>query len=149
MGTLFQPFLQFLAWVLNRSLAEQLRYLKEENAILRARLPRRITVSPQERSQLLWFGADLSEQASFFVPFTALSPTSPLPSLLTPARAVAADMDADTLDDLVFIMGPLDRTQLLSLDGQTLAQLDSMFLVDPASQEYSDRWSKTVCTATH
>jgi putative transposase len=55
----FQPFLQFLAWTLNRRLAEQLLYLKEENAILRARLPKRITVTPQKRMRLSCFGAPL------------------------------------------------------------------------------------------
>lgn len=59
MSTFFHPFLQFLAWICNRQLAEQLRYLKEEIAILRARLPKRITVTPQERLRLLKFGEPL------------------------------------------------------------------------------------------
>jgi hypothetical protein len=40
-------------------LAQQLEYLRAENAILRARLPKRITVTPHERNGLLRCGAPL------------------------------------------------------------------------------------------
>jgi putative transposase len=55
----FQPLMQFLAWALNQALARQVEYLKAENALLRARLPKRITVTPQERATLLRYGAPL------------------------------------------------------------------------------------------
>ena len=40
-------------------MARQVRFLKAENDILRARLPRRITVTAQERKRLVKFGRPL------------------------------------------------------------------------------------------
>ena len=45
-----------LAGCTEKELARQVQYLKEENKILRAKLPRRITVTPAERRSLLKFG---------------------------------------------------------------------------------------------
>lgn len=56
MSKLFHSFLLLLAPATDRALAKQVQYLKEENGILRARLPKRITVSAPERQRLLKFG---------------------------------------------------------------------------------------------
>jgi putative transposase len=42
-------------------LTQQLQYLKEENRILRARLPRKLLVTPHERQRLLCFGKPLGK----------------------------------------------------------------------------------------
>ncbi len=59
MNALWQPLVWLLAGALNRALAQQVEYLKAENAVLRGRLPRRIAVTPQERQTLLRFGRPL------------------------------------------------------------------------------------------
>lgn len=42
-------------------LARQVRFLREENRILRAKLPERISTTPEERSRLLRFGLPLGD----------------------------------------------------------------------------------------
>lgn len=54
-----QNFLLMLAGATDKELAKQVQYLKEENRILRDRLPKRIQVTPQERSRLLKFGREV------------------------------------------------------------------------------------------
>lgn len=43
----------------HRDLARQIQFLKAENEILRARLPKRVTVTPAERRRLIRFGKPL------------------------------------------------------------------------------------------
>lgn len=61
MGRLFQPLLVYLSVATDRELARQIQFLKEENRILRDRLPKRITVTPQERRRLLKYGRGLGK----------------------------------------------------------------------------------------
>ena len=60
MHRLFQSFLLRLATATDRELARQLQSLKVENAILRAKLPQRIIITPRERQRLIQFGKVLS-----------------------------------------------------------------------------------------
>jgi len=55
----FQPLLLLLAQATDKQLAGYLQYLKTENRILRSRLPKRITVTPAERTRLLKVGRPL------------------------------------------------------------------------------------------
>ena len=54
MGRLFHPLFALLASATRQELARQVAYLKEENRLLRARLPERLVATPQERRRLLW-----------------------------------------------------------------------------------------------
>jgi len=63
MAALYRSLLLLIAGATNKELARQLRYLKEENRVLRGKMPDRITVTRQERSRLLKFGAILGCQA--------------------------------------------------------------------------------------
>jgi putative transposase len=56
------PLFALLASVTRQELARQVAYLKEENQILRARLPKVITVSDKERKRLLKVGRKLGLQ---------------------------------------------------------------------------------------
>ena len=49
MSRIFHPLLYMLACATKQELARQVHYLKTENQILRARLPRRIIAKPDER----------------------------------------------------------------------------------------------------
>ena len=51
--TLYTAMMVLLAKATDRELARMVSYLKEENRILRARLPERINVTPKERERLL------------------------------------------------------------------------------------------------
>ncbi len=56
---LAQKLLLYLAAASDRELARQVQYLREENRILRGKLPKRVTVTPRERNRLLKFGKSL------------------------------------------------------------------------------------------
>jgi putative transposase len=56
-----QAFLLMLAGATDKELAKQVQYLKEENQILRARLPKKLPITPQERNRLIRFGKPLGK----------------------------------------------------------------------------------------
>ncbi|MDC0274079.1 hypothetical protein OAK91_05040 [Planctomycetaceae bacterium] len=56
---LFHPLLAMIASATDSQLVRQVRYLKEENKILRARIPGQIHTRPEERARLLKFGRKL------------------------------------------------------------------------------------------
>jgi putative transposase len=56
MTRLYQSFLVLLASATDRELARHVQYLREENRMLRTRLPRRLTLTERERQRLLKFG---------------------------------------------------------------------------------------------
>jgi hypothetical protein len=58
-GRLLHSFLLMLAAASDKALARQVQYLNAENAILRAKLPKRVTVTPAERRRLLKLGRPL------------------------------------------------------------------------------------------
>jgi len=62
MGRILHPLFALLASVTRQDLARQVAYLKEENKILRARLPERLVATPQEKRRLLRFGRKLGQQ---------------------------------------------------------------------------------------
>lgn len=62
MDRILHPLFALLASVTRQELARQVAYLKEENRILRARLPKRIVTTPQERTRLLRVGRELGTQ---------------------------------------------------------------------------------------
>ena len=59
--TLYTAMMLLLTKATDRELARMVSYLKEENRILRARLPERINTTPKERERLLRFGRNLGK----------------------------------------------------------------------------------------
>ena len=62
MNPILHPIFALLASVTRQELARQVAYLKEENKILRTRLPQRLVATPQEKRRLLKFGRKLGVQ---------------------------------------------------------------------------------------
>lgn len=62
MNAILHPIFALLASVTRQELARQVAYLKEENRILRARLPQRLVATPQEKRRLLKVGRKLGVQ---------------------------------------------------------------------------------------
>lgn len=62
MASLLHPLFVVLALLTEQDLARQVVFLREENRVLRSRLPKRIGVTPPERSRLLTLGRDLGTQ---------------------------------------------------------------------------------------
>lgn len=61
MTRLFHPFLALIASSTDRELARYIEYLKAENKILRARIPRQVHTKPAERKRLLKLGKVLGK----------------------------------------------------------------------------------------
>jgi putative transposase len=59
MRPLFQPLLLLFAGSTEKELARHIQYLKEENRILRGKLPERITLTSRERNRLIKYGEGL------------------------------------------------------------------------------------------
>ena len=59
--TLYTAMMVLLTKATDRELARMVSYLKEENRILRARLPEHINTTPRERERLLRFGRNLGK----------------------------------------------------------------------------------------
>ena len=56
MAKIFHPLLALIASATNNELAKFIEYLKEENKILRARIPGQIHTTKSERERLIKFG---------------------------------------------------------------------------------------------
>ncbi len=61
MVKIFHPLLALIASATDRELAKFVEYLKEENRILRARIPGQIHTKPDERRRLIQFGKALGQ----------------------------------------------------------------------------------------
>lgn len=59
MANIVHPLLTLLASLTRQELAQQIRYLKAENEILRSKLPRRVTLDNRERNTLIKHGKKL------------------------------------------------------------------------------------------
>ena len=59
MAMIFRPLLALIASAADRELAMYIEYLKEENKILRARIPGQIHTKPSERERLMKFALTL------------------------------------------------------------------------------------------
>jgi len=56
MNAIFHPLLALIASATNNELAKYIQFLKEENRILRARLPQQVHTRTDERERLIKFG---------------------------------------------------------------------------------------------
>ena len=56
MTEIFHPLLALIASATENQLAKYVEYLKEENKVLRARIPGQVHTKPAERERLLKFG---------------------------------------------------------------------------------------------
>jgi putative transposase len=62
-----QPLPLLLANLTDRKLAAAVQYLKVENEILRARLPKRIAITPREKHRLVRLGRSVGGRIKEFV----------------------------------------------------------------------------------
>ena len=71
---IFHPLLAMIASATNNELAKHVEYLKEENKILRARVPGQIHTKPSERERLLKLGKALGRAIEELI--TLVSPST-------------------------------------------------------------------------
>src|SRR5687767_10740726 len=68
MARLLHPLFSLLACATKQELSRQVQLLKTENEILRSKLPKRITMTPQERRRLVKAGRSLSASSITLTP---------------------------------------------------------------------------------
>ena len=71
---IFHPLLALIASVSNNELAKYVEFLKEENKILRARIPGQVHTKPDERSRLIKLGKALGQAIEELI--TLVAPTT-------------------------------------------------------------------------
>ena len=69
---IFHPLLALIASASNNELARYVEFLKEENKILRARVPGQIHTKPHERSRLVKLGKALGQAIEELIALMAL-----------------------------------------------------------------------------
>jgi putative transposase len=74
MSRIFHPLLALIASVSDRELARYIQFLKEENKILRARIPGQVHTRPAERERLIRFGKMLGRGIEELI--TIVSPST-------------------------------------------------------------------------
>lgn len=74
MAKIFHPLLALIASGTDRELAKYVQFLKEENKILRSRIPGEIHTRPDERQRLLQFGKALGRAIEELI--TLVSPST-------------------------------------------------------------------------
>jgi transposase-like protein len=67
MRNIYRSLLLLLVGATQKELARQVRFLTIENQMLRSRLPRRLTITQQERNRLVRFGAKLGSALDHLV----------------------------------------------------------------------------------
>ncbi|WP_168566047.1 integrase core domain-containing protein [Crateriforma spongiae] len=73
MAAIVHPLLALLASLTRQELAQQVTYLKAENAILRSKLPERITLNNQERRRLVRHGKKLGPRIKDLISIVSYS----------------------------------------------------------------------------
>jgi len=73
MAAIVHPLLTLLASLTRQELAQQVTYLKAENAILRSKLPDRITLNNQERRRLIRHGKKLGPRIKDLISIVSYS----------------------------------------------------------------------------
>ena len=65
---IFHPLLALIASGTDRELAKYVQFLKEENKILRSRIPGEVHTRPDERQRLLQFGKAVGKAINELIP---------------------------------------------------------------------------------
>lgn len=71
MKNLYHSLLLLIAGSTQKELAAQIRYLKVENEVLRSKLPKRVSVTAQEKNRLVKFGSTLGKAINEIVSIVA------------------------------------------------------------------------------
>jgi putative transposase len=163
MNPILHPIFALLASVTRQELARQVAYLKEENKILRARLPERLVATPQEKRRLLKFGRklgvklrDLISIVSYqtFVRWIREKEASHAEKKATSTRKPGRPRTPDDIRDLVLklarenswgytrILGELRKLGIKSVSRQTVKMILKEHGIDPGPKRGKGSWDE-------
>jgi putative transposase len=163
MPRLLQPLWFLFASLTDRQLARMVEYLKEENRILRSRLPKCITVTPRERNRLIKLGkrvgSAIKELITIVTPRTFTrwiaaerAPTQRRKSSRTPGRPRTAEEIRDLILQLARetgwgyarILGELKKLGIRTVSKTTVANILREAWFDPGPKRGEGTWSDFV-----
>ena len=156
MPKLFHPLLALIASATDRELAKYVEYLKEENKILRARIPGQIHTRPGERERLLKFGKPIGRAIEELI--TIVSPKTfyrwcrNKSGQATPKNAKGGQRKPKELRALVIeiatatgfgytrIIGELRKLGIRKISRQTVRNILKEEGIQPGPDRTSDKW---------
>jgi putative transposase len=158
MRSLVQSFLLLIARATDRELARYLEFLKVENRILRARLPKHIIVTPRERQRLLRYGRKLGpaikDLITIVTPRTFLrwlqAEREPRPAARRPGRCpTPADIRAlivriarESGFGYTRILGELKKLGICSVSRSTVVKILKGEGLDPGPKRGEGTWDE-------
>lgn len=163
MGRILHPLLSLLASVPRQDLARQVAYLKEENRILRARLPERLVATSQEKRRLLRFGRKLGQQLKELISIVTYqsfrrwvreAEATHTAKKVTPKRKPGRPRTPDDIRELVLklarenswgytrILGELRKLGIKSISRQTVKVILKENDIDPGPLRGKGTWDE-------
>ena len=159
MFKVYQALLLVLAQATEKELTAQVRYLKAENQILRARLPKRILVTPVERRRLLKLGRALGAAINRLI--TIVTPGTFVrwireANRKKPVRNVGRPKHRQAIRDLVLqiaketgwgytrVLGELRKLTKRKVSRQTVANIMRENGLDPGPKRGEKTWDEFV-----
>jgi len=158
MTKLFHPLLALIASATDRELAKYVEYLKQENKILRARLPKQIHTTFEERQTLLKYGKAIGraiEELISIVSSTSFyrwmrnekngksKPKNPKGGQRKPKelRELVLKIAAETNFGLTRIVGELRKLGIKKISRQTVRNILKEHGIEPSPDRTSDSWA--------
>lgn len=156
MTKLFHPFLALIASSTDRELARYIEYLKEENKILRARIPGQIHTKPDERKRLLRLGKVLGKAIEELI--TIVTPATFYRWILNEAdepmkkrkggqrksreiRELVIEIAKQTGFGYTRIIGELRKMGIKRISRQTIRNILKEEGIEPSPDRTSDSWT--------
>lgn len=160
MRQVLHPLFALLASVTRQELARQVAYLKEENRILRSKLPNQITVTAKERNRLVKVGKKLGAQLKDLISIVTYGSflrwvrTSVLVTgaMKGSARKPGRPRTPDEIRELILklarendwgytrILGQLRRLGITKISRQTVKNILKEHGLDPAPERGKGTW---------
>ena len=158
MNKIYHPLLALIASATDRELAKYVEYLKHENKILRARLPKQIHTTFEERQTLLKYGKvigrAIEELITIVSPATFYrwlrdkktgkpKPKNPKGGQRKPKelRELVLKIAAETNFGLTRIVGELRKLGITKISRQTVRNILKEHGVEPSPDRTSDSWA--------
>lgn len=157
---IFHPLLALIASATESELAKYVEYLKEENRILRARLPKQVHTRPAERERLLKFGKALGRAIEELI--TIVSPATfyrwirqeqegttaknPKGGKRKPeeVRELVIEIARTTGFGYTRIIGELRKLGIRKISRQTVRRILKEEEIEPGPDRTSDSWKEFI-----
>ncbi|MCA9249459.1 MAG: hypothetical protein KDA42_20215, partial [Planctomycetales bacterium] len=157
MSEIFHPLLALIASATDNQLAKYVEYLKEENKVLRARIPGQIHTKPEERERLLKYGKVIGRAIEELI--TIVSPATfyrwvrdeknPKPKTKNPKggqrkpeeiRALVIEVAKTTGFGYTRIIGELRKLGIRKISRQTVRNILKEEGIEPGPDRVNDNW---------